>query len=96
MNITVEKMTELPDGGAICTLELDKESAQFLIGEGFLAVIKRSLDTSESYVSEQKLSESLMAQDIEDALNNLRVACGYAPKYKILKDGVVYFYTDEE
>jgi hypothetical protein len=96
MNITVKKMTKLPDGGAICTVDMPKEVAQFLIGEGFLAVLKRSLDTSESYVSEQKLNESLMAQDIEHALNNLRVACGYAPKYKILEDGVVYFYTDEE
>ena len=96
MNVTVKKLTELPDGSAICTLDIPNEVAQYLIGEGFIAVIKRGVANSESYVSEQKLNEAIMAQDIEDALNNLRVACGHAPKYKILEDGAVYFYTDEQ
>jgi len=96
MNVTVEMIKELPDGSAICTLDLDKESVQYLIGEGFLTVIRRALDTSESYINQKKINESLMAQDIEDALTNLRMACGYAPKYKFLEDGAVYFYTDEE
>jgi len=59
MNITVEMLKELPDGSAICTLTLDKESIQFLIGEGFLAVLKRSLETSESYVQPETLNESV-------------------------------------
>jgi hypothetical protein len=62
MNITVEKMKELPDGSAICTLDLDKEAVQYLIGEGFLAVIKRALATSESVVKPEMLEEN---KDVE-------------------------------
>ena len=50
MNVTVEMIKELPDGSALCTLELDKEAVQFLIGEGFLTIMRRALDSSESYV----------------------------------------------
>jgi hypothetical protein len=62
MNVTVEKMKELPDGSAICTLDMDKEAVQFLIGEGFLAVIKRALATSESAVKPEMLEET---KDVE-------------------------------
>ena len=96
MNIQVKMIKELDGGGAICTLDMDEETKEYLIGEGFLTVIRRALDTSESYVNQKKMNESLMAKDIEDALTNLRMACGYAPKYKFLDDGVIYFYTDEE
>lgn len=50
MDITVEMIKELPDGSAICILELDKEAVQFLIGEGFLAVMRRAVASSESFV----------------------------------------------
>jgi hypothetical protein len=62
MNITVEMLKELPDGSAICTLDLDKEAVQYLIGEGFLAVIRRALDSSESYVKPELLEEN---KDVE-------------------------------
>jgi hypothetical protein len=62
MNITVEKMKELPDGSAICTLDMDKEAIQYLVGEGFLAVIKRALETSESAIKPEMLAES---KDVE-------------------------------
>jgi len=62
MNVTVEMIKELPDGSALCVLELDKEAVQFLIGEGFLAVIRRALDSSESYVKPELLKE---AKDVE-------------------------------
>jgi hypothetical protein len=54
MHIKVEKMKELEDGSAIVWLEMDPESKDFFIGEGFLAVLKRSLGTSESYVKESE------------------------------------------
>jgi hypothetical protein len=57
MYITVEMLKELPDGSAICTLELDKEAVQFLIGEGFLAVIRRAIDSSESFVKPELLEQ---------------------------------------
>ena len=58
MNITVEMIKELPDGSAICTLDLDKEAVQYLIGEGFLAIIRRALDSSESHVKPELLEET--------------------------------------
>ena len=41
---------ELPDGSAIVTIDLDEDAKEFLIGEGFLVVIKRALESSESYI----------------------------------------------
>ena len=57
MDITVEMLKELPDGSALCTLELDKEAVQFLIGEGFLTVIRRAIDSSESFVKPELLEQ---------------------------------------
>ena len=57
MNITIEKITELPDGGAICTLDMDEEAKNYLIGEGFLAVVRRALENSESAVKPEMLEE---------------------------------------
>ena len=94
MNVTVEMLKELPDGSAICTLDLDKEAVQFLIGEGFLTIIKRAIDSSESYVKPKLLDEALK-DTIDSALDSLKAACGVAPKYKILDNGAVYFYMDE-
>jgi len=57
MDITVEMLKELPDGSALCTLELDKDAVQFLIGEGFLTIMRRALDSSESYVKPELLDQ---------------------------------------
>jgi len=57
MNITVEMLKELPDGSALCVLELDKDAVQFLIGEGFLTIMRRALDSSESYVKPELLDQ---------------------------------------
>jgi hypothetical protein len=54
MHIKVEKMKEMEDGSAIVWLQMDPESKEFFIGEGFLAVLKRSIETSESYVKESE------------------------------------------
>ena len=50
MDITVKVIKELDNGGAICTLDMDEEAKNYLIGEGFLTVLKRALETSESVV----------------------------------------------
>lgn len=42
---------ELPDGSAIVTIDLDEDAKEFLIGEGFLTIVKRALESSESYIS---------------------------------------------
>jgi hypothetical protein len=58
MELTVKVIKELDDGGAICTLDMDRETVEYLIGEGFLAVLKRSLDTSESRIKPELLKEA--------------------------------------
>jgi hypothetical protein len=62
MDITVKVIKELDDGGAICTLDMDKEAVQYLIGEGFLTVLRRALDSSESHVKPELLEEN---KDVE-------------------------------
>jgi hypothetical protein len=46
--------------------------------------------------STKKEEHSELVSNIESALESLKAACGIAPKYKILDDGVVYFYMDEK
>jgi hypothetical protein len=62
MNIEITVAKELEDGSAICELTLDNEAKEYFIGEGFLAVIKRALETSESYVKPELLEEN---KDVE-------------------------------
>jgi len=54
MDIKVEKMKEMEDGSAIVWLEMDLEAKDFFIGEGFLAVLKRSIGYSDSYVKPEE------------------------------------------
>jgi hypothetical protein len=54
MEIKCKMIKELPDGSAIITIDLDEDAKEFLISEGFLAVVKRSLASSESYVPKEK------------------------------------------
>jgi hypothetical protein len=57
MDIKVKMIKELKDGGAICTLDMDEEAKEYLIGEGFLSVIRRALDSSESHVKPEMSAE---------------------------------------
>ena len=57
MDIQVKMIKELTDGSAICTLDMDEEAKEFLIGEGFLTILKRSLETSESFIKPSMLEE---------------------------------------
>ena len=58
MNVTVQKLIEQADGSAIVLLDLDNDAKEFFIGEGFLAVLKRSLNTSESYISPEAVAKA--------------------------------------
>ena len=58
MNVTVQKLIEQADGSAIVLLDLDNDAKEFFIGEGFLAVLKRSLGTSESYISPEAVAKA--------------------------------------
>lgn len=57
MDITIKAIKELDNGGAICTLDMDEEAKNYLIGEGFLAVVRRALENSESAVKPEMLEE---------------------------------------
>jgi hypothetical protein len=57
MEIKCKMIKELPDGSAIITVDLDEDAKEFLIGEGFLTIVKRSLASSESYVPKEKVKK---------------------------------------
>jgi len=50
MELSINLFKELPDGSAIVELTLDNKAKEYLIGEGFLTILKRSIASSESYV----------------------------------------------
>lgn len=51
MDIKCKLIKELPTGGAIVAIEMDEEAKDWLIGEGFITVLKESLKHSKSYIS---------------------------------------------
>jgi len=65
MEMQIQLIKELEDGSAICSLELDNDAKEFLIGEGFLAIVKRALITSESYVKPEHKDEKKECGTIE-------------------------------
>ena|GEM_PF-4103582 len=44
MEIILEHMEELPDGGAICVVHYDEEALQFLVQKGVVAAIKEGIE----------------------------------------------------
>jgi hypothetical protein len=58
MEIKIQKLIEQDDGSAIVLLDMDNDAKEFFIGEGFLAVLKRSLYTSESYISPELVAKA--------------------------------------
>ena len=51
MDIKCKLIKELPDGGAIVSIDMDQEAKDWLISEGFIAVLKESLKNSKTYIS---------------------------------------------
>jgi hypothetical protein len=66
MEIEIKVIKELEDGGAICTLDMDKDVVQYLIGEGFLTVLRRAIDSSESHIKPEMLEEALKETENKD------------------------------
>ena len=52
MDIKCKLIKELDDGGAIVSIDMDEEAKDWLIGEGFISVLKESLKNSKTYISE--------------------------------------------
>ena len=63
MDITVKVIKELKDGGAICTLDMDKDAVEYLIGEGFLTVLRRALESFESHIKAEILDKETESKD---------------------------------
>jgi hypothetical protein len=51
MDIKCKLIKELDNGSAIISIEMDEEAKDWLIGEGFITVLKESLKNSKSYIS---------------------------------------------
>lgn len=51
MDIKCKLIKELDNGSAIVSIEMDEEAKDWLIGEGFITVLKESLKNSKTYIS---------------------------------------------
>jgi len=57
MKIQCKLIKELADGGAIVSIELDEEAKDWLIGEGFITVLKESIKNSKTRVTPEMLNK---------------------------------------
>lgn len=55
MDLKVKLLKELPDGSAIVSLDMDEEAKDFFLGEGFVSVLKQSLEYSKTHVKPEML-----------------------------------------
>jgi hypothetical protein len=58
MEIKCKLIKELDDGSAIISMEMDEEAKDWLLGEGFTAVLKEALKMSKTYVSPEMLEKA--------------------------------------
>jgi len=58
MEIKCKLIKELEDGSAIVSMEMDVEAKDWLIGEGFTAVLKEAFKMSKTYVSPEMLEKA--------------------------------------
>jgi hypothetical protein len=65
MKIQTKLLKERKDGSAICELDLDKEAKDWLIGEGFVSVLSKALDMSESVVKKQPKRIRQLVEDLD-------------------------------
>ena len=59
MEIKCKLIKELPNGSAIVSIELDEEAKDWLIGEGFMVVLKESLKNSKTYISPADVKKAM-------------------------------------
>ena len=57
MKIQSKLIKELPDGSAIVTLDMDEEAKDWLLGEGFIAVLKEAIALSKTRVTPEMLKK---------------------------------------
>ena len=61
MKISCKLIKELDDGSAIVSMEMDVEAKDWLIGEGFIAVLQEVIKMSKTYVSPEMLKKAKKA-----------------------------------
>lgn len=61
MKISCKLIKELDDGSAIVSMEMDVEAKDWLIGEGFIAVLQEAIKMSKTYVSPEMLKKAKKA-----------------------------------
>jgi hypothetical protein len=64
MKIQCKLIKELSDGGAIVSIELDEEAKDWLIGEGFITVLKESIKNSKTRVTPEMLKKATKKKPI--------------------------------
>jgi len=65
MKIKTKLLKEKKDGSAICQLDLDREAKDWLIGEGFVSVLSKALDMSESFTKKQPKRIRELVKDLD-------------------------------
>ena len=65
MEIKTKILKERKDGSAICELDLDREAKDWLIGEGFVSVLSKALDMSESFTKQQPKRIKELVKDLD-------------------------------
>jgi hypothetical protein len=55
MKIKSKLIKELPDGSAIVSLDMDEEAKDWLLGEGFIFVLKEAIALSKTRVKPEML-----------------------------------------
>ena len=55
MDIKSKLIKELPDGSAIVSLDMDEEAKDWLLGEGFIFVLKEAIARSKTRVKPEML-----------------------------------------
>ncbi len=80
MNIKCKLIKELPDGSAIVSIELDEEAKDWLIGEGFITVLKESIKNSKTRVTPEMLKKATKNKPISTKKVSKTKPKGKAPK----------------
>jgi hypothetical protein len=57
MDIKCKLIKELDNGSAIVSIEMDEEAKDWLIGEGFITVLKESIKNSKTRVTPEMLKK---------------------------------------
>lgn len=64
MDIKCKLIKELDNGSAIVSIEMDEEAKDWLIGEGFITVLKEALKNSKTRVTPEMLKKPMATKKV--------------------------------